>query len=151
MGWSNKHCYNFNIENNEIGERGCENTLVSKYLRNAGQTFNYTYDFGDYWEHKIVVEKVEAITNESSYPLCIDGARCCPPEDVGGSYNYLCFLDIIKDKNHPEYRDRMDWLERIHIHGRDFDPEKFDLDYLNQRLQCLHNWRFFPDFPQKEN
>ena len=151
MGWSNYHCYHFDIENNLIEERDCENTLVSKYLRNEGQTFKYTYDYGDDWEHKIVVEKVEAIKNESYYPLCIDGARCCPPEDVGGSYTYLCFSEIVKDKNHPGYRDRMEWLERTHIHGRDFDPEKFDLGYLNQRLQCLHNWLFFPDFPVKEN
>lgn len=46
----------------------------------------YRYNFGDGWYHQIVIESVETIEDESwGKSKVIDGARACPPEDVGGA------------------------------------------------------------------
>lgn len=54
--------------------------------------FVYEYDFGDCWEHAIVVEKILPFEAGKVYPECIKGKRACPPEDVGGVWGYEEFL-----------------------------------------------------------
>ena len=55
--------------------------------------FVYEYDFGDSWQHEIVLEKILEPEPNVAYPRCIEGARACPPEDVGGIWGYADFLD----------------------------------------------------------
>jgi len=40
----------------------------------------YTYDFGDDWEHNIVLERIFK-HSEIHYPLCIKAKNDTPPED----------------------------------------------------------------------
>jgi hypothetical protein len=54
------------------------------FNRAPGIAFTYVYDFGDNWRHTITLEKLAAATPAPKKPSCTDGARCCPPEDVGG-------------------------------------------------------------------
>ena len=44
----------------------------------------YEYDFGDSWEHEIVVEKKLPESEGAPAPVRLAGARHRPPEDVGG-------------------------------------------------------------------
>ncbi|YAF98295.1 MAG: plasmid pRiA4b ORF-3 family protein [Nodularia sp. CChRGM 3473] len=60
------------------------------------------YDFGDSWEHEILVEKGLPSTLDINYPICITGKRACPPEDCGGSWGYAELLEIITSPSHPE-------------------------------------------------
>ena len=46
--------------------------------------FAYEYDFGDSWEHEIVVEDRWRIPIGLKFGVCVDGAERCPPEDCGG-------------------------------------------------------------------
>jgi hypothetical protein len=62
---------------------------------------NYEYDFGDCWRHEIVLETVSPPEPGIKYPRCIDGARACPPEDVGGVPGFADFVRAIKDPNDP--------------------------------------------------
>ena len=48
----------------------------------------YVYDFGDNWEHEVVLEKIIPANDPLKIPICLDGARHCPPEDVGGVSGY---------------------------------------------------------------
>ena len=91
----------------------------------------YTYDFGDDWEHTIVLEKILPVEPDLIYPYCTDGARACPPEDCGGAYGYVNLLEILKDPEHEEYEDMTEWIDE------DFDPEKFSLDDVNISKQLL--------------
>lgn len=50
---------------------------------NGKRKFNYLYDFGDSWHHRIKVEKTLPAIACPQVPYCIDGANACPPEDVG--------------------------------------------------------------------
>ena len=40
----------------------------------------WDYDFGDGWEHDIVVEAIEPMSNDATYPVCLAGERACPEE-----------------------------------------------------------------------
>ena len=57
----------------------------------------YEYDFGDSWQHEIVLEETVEPEPKVKYPRCIDGARACPPEDCGSIGGYAEFLEAISD------------------------------------------------------
>lgn len=96
----------------------------------------YTYDFGDNWRHKVILEKILPAEEGRRYPLCIAGARHRPPEDVGGVSGYEEFLRIISDPEHPEHSAYQVWAEKD-TDGRKFDPEYFNIKEVNQALARL--------------
>ena len=130
MGWTNAHLHQFIVGGVAYGEpdRECDlevvnekRTRLQQIVRGVRAKFVYEYDFGDSWEHDIVVEKVFALEAQTCYPRCLTGRRSCPPEDVGGIWGYRHFLDAIQHAEHPEHEDYREWI------GGDFDPEAFDL------------------------
>lgn len=58
--------------------------LISEYFSDVGATVDYEYDFGDGWEHEVVLEGILLKEKGQKIPVCIDGAQACPPEDCGG-------------------------------------------------------------------
>lgn len=141
MGWWNAHLHQFIVGQTYYGEPhpdydmwGPEMLDESKYRLNQiapreKSKFVYEYDFGDSWEHTILVEKILPPEKGVSYPRCIKGKRACPPEDVGGVWGYAEFVEAITDPNHPDHADMLEWV------GDDFDPEAFDLAEINEALQ----------------
>lgn len=101
--------------------------IVPRYIR-EGKHFNYEYDMGDGWQHDILVEKIY-LEDQYKVPLCIDGRRACPPEDVGGPYGYDDFIEVLNDPSHSEHQYYKIWI------GGHFDPEKFDLNQVNRGLK----------------
>jgi hypothetical protein len=91
--------------------------------------FTYEYDFGDDWLHTVLVEKSLPPDPEQKLPVCLKGKRACPPEDVGGIWGYDTFVEAIKNPEHDEHDDYLQWI------GGMFDPEAFDLDAVNARLR----------------
>jgi hypothetical protein len=116
----------------ELDESGVEvedeNKVSLWRLVGLRDSFIYEYDFGDGWEHEIVVEKVLPVEEGVLYPRCLAGKRACPPEDVGGIWGYEDFLATIKDPKHPERREMLEWA------GGSFDPAAFDLASVNLGL-----------------
>ncbi|WHE06030.1 plasmid pRiA4b ORF-3 family protein [Thermoanaerobacterium thermosaccharolyticum] len=91
----------------------------------------YVYDFGDNWQHYIEVQKI--IDNyDKNYAVCIDGEGNAPPEDVGGEYGYDEFLEIISDKNNPEYENMMAW-------GENQGYKEFDIEEVNKKISLFYN------------
>jgi hypothetical protein len=97
MGWEDCHMHEFSKGGRRFGQPGPGDGLmwaedvedegtVPLYtvLGRVGAKMRYTYDFGDDWEHGIVLEKRLAVDPNMSYPVCTDGQRACPPEDCGG-------------------------------------------------------------------
>jgi hypothetical protein len=80
----------------------------------------YLYDFGDNWRHTIVYEGVWPVEPAVSYPVCIAGARACPPEDCGGVRGYTEFLDAVLDPTHALCDDLIELVDGP------FDPDEFD-------------------------
>lgn len=100
----------------------------------AKEKLLYVYDFGDDWEHEVLVEKVlDAVPGDpgAGHPVCLTGKRATPPEDVGGMWGYAEFLEVIGDPQHEEHEERLEWV------GGSFDPNAFDLAEVNQRLASL--------------
>ncbi|GJD22681.1 plasmid pRiA4b ORF-3 family protein [Rivularia sp. IAM M-261] len=139
MGWDDYHLHSWNIGGVEYGVpdedydshmQKEKNVKLSKLIGSSEKVkFSYTYDFGDSWEHEILVEKILPSAPDTRYPVCVAGKRACPPEDCGGAWGYAELLDILNDPENPEYEERMEWLEG------EFEPEKFDLEEVNSRLQ----------------
>ena len=137
MGWSNSHLHEFSIFGESYGDPEQEVGLDEKKVRlkklnlEEKDKFIYTYDFGDNWEHVILVEKILPMDAEAQYPICLKGKRSCPPEDCGVPWGYMDLLDVLNDPNDPEYDERIEWI------GDDFDSELFDVEKINWKLRSL--------------
>ncbi|MBF0592027.1 MAG: plasmid pRiA4b ORF-3 family protein [Nitrospirae bacterium] len=122
MGWGGHHLHSFEMYGTEIGEGGLPEgkTYISDFFSMRDKKGVYLYDFGDNWEHGIVLEKILPKSGATKYPTCLDGKRACPPDDCGGSWGYMELLNALSDTEHPEHEDMTEWI------GEDFDPEYFD-------------------------
>lgn len=102
----------------------------------------YEYDFGDSWEHDVLLEGVLIPEAGVKYPRCWVGENACPPEDCGGVRGYYDLLEIIWDPSHEEYEDTIMWLRSIvpgnvPFDSRKFDPEEVHFDNPKKRLKSL--------------
>jgi len=96
-----------------------------------GDRLLYTYDFGDWWEHDVLVEEVAPADPMTRYPVCTDGEHACPPEDVGGPEGYAEFLAAMGDPAHPRHDEVREWI------GRRYDPNAFDPERATVLLRRL--------------
>jgi hypothetical protein len=137
MGWLDCHLHVFRVRDPrsgaevEIGipdpdgydERPCLpgwGVPLADYLTKVGDVADYEYDFGDSWEHEVVLEDVVPRTAGTKYPVCLDGARACPPEDCGGIPGYEEMLAVLSDPRHKEHEQTREWV------GGRYDPSEFD-------------------------
>ena len=104
-------------------------TKLNKFGFKKKDKFKYIYDYGDSWEHTIKIENIYEPKEGSIAPICIDGARNCPPEDCGSIYGYEDILKAIKKPTTKASKELLEWL------GDDYDPEEFNIDEINKRLQ----------------
>lgn len=93
----------------EIKPMLSNNVKIDKYIMKY-DSIEYVYDFGDYWKHDVILERVFE-DYKGNCPICIEGTGACPPEDIGGIVEYEKFLEIINDKNHSDYDRLIDWAE----------------------------------------
>lgn len=147
MGWTNSHLHSFTIQGVEYGvpmpdlgfdDLGLEDeskVRLGKLIPGEKFKFSYLYDFGDSWEHEILVEKVLKADPEIDYPVCIKAKRACPPEDCGGTWGYQDFLTVIQDPKNSEHEEMLEWV------GGAFDPEAVDLDEVNHELKRIPDWQ----------
>ncbi|HID93190.1 MAG TPA: plasmid pRiA4b ORF-3 family protein [bacterium (Candidatus Stahlbacteria)] len=135
MGWLDYHLHEFEIVDPSTGLKvnigmpdedfGREilpdwKQKIADYFSMENRSADYVYDFGDNWEHKIRLEKILPRNKNINYPICIKGERACPPEDCGGDLGYARLLEILKNPNHEEYEEMLEWV------GGKLDPEHFD-------------------------
>ena len=110
---------------------------IATYFSLTNQKAKYEYDFGDGWEHEVLLEEIVAGCSSNKYPQCIAGKRACPPEDCGGVYGYGELLEIMSNPDHEEYSERSEWLRKIG-HG-ELNPEEFDPRLAN----LFFSWLIF--------
>jgi hypothetical protein len=142
MGWTESHLHQFIDNKKAYGSHDNDFELEmedeAKYklfqlLKTEKESLTYEYDFGDSWEHKILLEKILPYDSNIHLPVCIKGKRACPPEDCGGIWGYEELLKTLSDPKHPDHEDTLEWL------GGEFDPEEFDLEEINDDL--AEYWR----------
>lgn len=145
MGWQDYHLHEFGFGNRLVGgpelndgtgpEVEDEEVLtLADALADGHRMVSYIYDFGDDWHHTVHVDAVEDAEKGVFYPRCIDGARACPPEDVGGAHGYAVFVDAMADPRHPEHADQALWYEEVYGAGA-FEPNTFEIEAVNRLLR----------------
>jgi hypothetical protein len=143
MGWTNSHLHDWHIERKRYGAPDPEwdnegdmlderKFTVASVLADSVQEFDYQYDFGDGWEHRISVEnRLAPQPDYNTWPLCISGANACPPEDVGGPPGYMDFVHAIRTPTHEEHQQMWLW------NGGPFDPAAFSANDANRAIMRL--------------
>ena len=139
MGWENYHMHVFSTggqeygsPDRELGHASDRNVLLSQVLTRPGDRLRYTYDFGDGWEHDIVLEETRTAAPQETLPSCVAGQGACPPEDCGGAWGYAGLKEILADPSHEDHQDTLEWLGLDA--GKNFDPKKFSVAEVNARL-----------------
>ena len=137
MGWTDTHLHQFLDGEDRYGpldsemgkQRDERGTRVGDLLQSPGDRITYAYDFGDGWEHEILLERKSMPEPRGTYPICVGGERACPPEDCGGVPGYLDFLEAVSQTNHPRHAEMIEWI------GGEFDPEAFSVERVNRKLR----------------
>jgi len=147
MGWQDYHMHSFQVDGQWYETPEDDEPPVAwgnapvprderKFkvgdLVGVGDKFKYTYDFGDNWNHIIVVEKPTEKAGKQPVS-CVAGERSCPPEDCGGSSGYENLLEVLADPEHEDHEDLAEWAPD------GFDAEAFNLRRANAqiRAQCI--------------
>ncbi len=141
MGWDNSHLHCFETadatykpsyamgEEPEYDDEGTERTRLESVAPSVKCKFKYTYDFGDNWEHDVVVRRIDqAATGEVVHPFCLGGKRACPPDDIGGVPGFYYFLEAMSDPTHEGHEQMKEWVRE------GWDPEYLDLQAINAQL-----------------
>jgi hypothetical protein len=138
MGWLDCHLWEFLIAKQAYGlpmdeDWGGAPRKVASRVRlrdvlTSGKTkIGYTYDFGDSWEHKLVVSDVRPGEPDVAYPRFVAGERDCPPEDCGGIPGFYQMLEARADPTHPDHAEISEWLEG-------YEPDELDLIPIHAAL-----------------
>lgn len=134
MGWTNSHMHQFEImgerytdprfmmdDLDDTGPTDYSGIRISDLVRKHGPRLKllYEYDFGDGWQHSVVLERVDDAEPGQKYPRCTEGQGACPPEDVGGVYGFADYVEAITNPDHEDHQQLMEW-------NGPFDPAAFD-------------------------
>jgi len=148
MGWTNSHLHQFICGEHVYADLTMEweqyegdpplrdenRITLGEVAPRRSNAIAYEYDFGDSWEHLVLVESIlPAGAKPIKTAHCLAGERACPPEDCGGISGYQEFLEALKNRKHPEHRHMKEWI------GGSFDAEAFDIERTNL---CLGNLKW---------
>jgi len=138
MGWMGGHLHLFDVGGTRYGipdpEWGITELDENRFrlddvLPKVGMKMRWDYDFGDGWEHDVVVEAISMPERGVEYPLCLAGRRACPPEDCGGPWGYDELLHALAHPDDPEHEELREWAPV------DFDPAFFDAEETTEEMR----------------
>ena len=138
FGWLNYHLYEFEVggrrfespHNDEAEGEDSTTTRLVALAPKVGDVWLYRYDFGDDWEHDIVMEEIRPASSppDERWPTLLDGARAGPPEDCGGTSGLIECLDALARPRTKAGRAMRDWV------GPHYDPARFDVWHVERAL-----------------
>jgi len=144
MGWKDEHLHQFIIRGKSYGipyiggvdfNDDAKRVYLSDFKFCLKEKFTYEYDFSDYWEHEIHFEKKLPIDVRKTYPLCIGGGHCAPPEDCGGPW---AFMELRDQYSLWNIQDKI--VDLLRNNEDDNEDEDEDEDSINDTLQTLGYW-----------
>jgi len=150
MGWTNSHLHQFTVgeppkqtfyslyrgEGDGLDIKDVRKTQLKTIVAHAGDHFEYEYDFGDSWRHRIEVESISPPEPYVIYPVCLAGERAAPPDDCRGVYGYADLLKVLANKRHPEYQDSWDWVRSMK--GPTWQTDQFHAEQATHYVYCLN-------------
>lgn len=131
MGWYDQHLWELRQGKQRYGQPipgddwGGSPTLradkvrLREILKPRKTVLEYTYDFGDSWEHRLTLTDVRPGDPDGEYPRYIAGERATPPEDCGGIPGFYGALEVLADPKHPDHAEIADWFDG-------YDPDTID-------------------------
>lgn len=142
MGWTNSHLHAFRFGRVSYGpmdnefqlddSRDEESLSLRDLVDEDRRKFIYEYDFGDGWEHDILISAATKYPKPGqTYPHCLKGEFACPPEDCGGIYGYMQICELLntpKAQWSDDDKERMSWVGK-------FDPAAFSVDAVNKSFR----------------
>lgn len=144
FGWRDYHLHQFEVGDKVYGQTEIEalvaadrqmfsdkNIRLDALVARGVQRFVYRYDFGDDWEHLVTIEEMMDPEPRTEYPVLVNGARAAPPEDCGGVPGFLNFLEAMRDEDHEDHDDLLDW------YGKPFDPDDLKPAAVEVRLRRI--------------
>ncbi len=146
MGWHDAHLHQFRLNGRYIGVPDPENDSPDWHTEDERKVFlnrvltddavfTYLYDFGDGWEHRVLVEEYDDSDDLrfGDGNAWVDaGERACPPEDIGGVSGFHDFLEHLEDEPYSdETKSLQEWA------GLDYDPARFDRQAANAAIKRL--------------
>ena len=142
MGWLDYHMHVFSAESGDYGSADPElshkderRITLGRVLEESGGRLVYTYDFGDDWDHEVVLEQELPAEPGAVYPQCVAGKGACPPEDCGGAWGYMDLRAPLADPAADGHDEMLEWLG-LDSAG-EFDPAAFDVDEVNESLATV--------------
>ncbi|MEN3285527.1 MAG: hypothetical protein V7607_6667 [Solirubrobacteraceae bacterium] len=139
FGWQDYHMHvftsgpdEFGVPDPELGFADERHVSLGQLIGGVGDRLRYTYDFGDDWQHEIVVEDLLDADPEIHYPILIAAKGACPPEDCGGPWGYAELKEILADPSHEQHQEMLDWLGLENSSA--FDPNAVTTDQIEQEL-----------------
>lgn len=146
MGWLGGHLHMFDVDGTSYGSPDPDwpsddldesEFRLGQVLPSVRDKMRWDYDFGDGWEHNVVVEKIFEAEPGVESPICLAGKRTCPPEDCGGPHGYARLLEVLADPSHPKHEELKEWAPI------DFDPHYFDIEEAGLEMRSprpLEGW-----------
>ena len=140
MGWLDCHLWEFTFGDSRYGipdrdradVKSGATTRLATVLSSGTTDFLYVYDFGDNWEHRIVVENISIAEADKEYPQLLGGERRCPPEDCGGPPGYFEFIENIFNKGSKR-------TEALQWYGGPYNPDDIDEKQIEIALRRIAN------------
>ena len=142
MGWTDSHLFEFQVGDRLYGTLDLDPELEPKQykasrirlrtlIERGVHRFEYIYDFGDYWQHDVVIEGVRDGEADIDYPVFVNGERRCPPEDVGNAEGFMEFLEAALIPGHEAHERMVAW------YGKRFEFTEIDERDIRMRLAHL--------------
>ena len=157
FGWTDSHLFEFEVgdrvygnpmpDDDDFGSKvyKAKSIRLKTLIERGVERFLYVYDFGDNWRHDVVIEEIRDGDAEIDYPAFVDGARRCPPEDVGGTDGFMEFLEAVLDPGHNEHERMVTW------YGKPFDPADIDEPRIRMILDMFGSRRRGPLMSHRNN
>ena len=144
MGWLDYHLWELVIDGQSYGlpmdedwgtapRKVASRTRLREVISPATTRIDYTYDFGDNWEHSLIVSDVRRGQPDTAYPRFIAGERDCPPEDCGGIPGFYEMLEAKTDPNPPDHAEITEWLDGYDPHELEVFPIQVALGRIAAR------------------
>jgi hypothetical protein len=140
MGWKMEHSYEFkNAELSFVppwfeftdGAFYSRDGQLRDLLKNQDDQMTYVYDFGDWWEHQITLEKVLPAGRSNVPTQLLKAKGACPPEDIGGIDFFNQLREVLTDPTHQEHKKL---CRKYQVKSGKWDPDFVDINVINQWL-----------------
>ena len=150
MGWQDYHLHMFEVEDKDkkgaclrfespFTDPDCEEERlilttevpINSFFKVPKDIALYIYDYGDGWQHEVVLEKILPKEPKIRYAVCLDGQLSGPPEDCGGIPGYYQCVKAVKNSDNSD--GLLTWLGSWKPDN--FNPQHVKFDNPRSRLK----------------